>query len=104
MVKKFGQTWRGEHWLKSPGNVDDGNRLPRGAAYARNGRAGETRVTGNRVVAKAGGSRPSPCKASLVVPPFFKGQVGRLMENPTQCVGNWEKATQCVANCNFKRS
>ena len=37
MPQKFGQTWWGQQWLNAFNGIDSGNRLPRGARYARNG-------------------------------------------------------------------
>jgi uncharacterized Zn finger protein/superfamily II DNA or RNA helicase len=79
MAEKFGKTWWGEHWLHSLENVDYDNRLPRGASYARNGYVKEIKIAGNQITAKVAGSRPSPYKVTIVVPPFFNEQVEQLM-------------------------
>ncbi|MDD3321160.1 MAG: SNF2-related protein [Paludibacter sp.] len=79
MAIQFGKTWWGEHWLRSLENVDYDNRLPRGASYARNGYVKEVKIKENMINAKVAGSRPSPYKVNLIVPPFFEDQVEQLM-------------------------
>jgi len=79
MATQFGKTWWGEHWLRSLENVDYDNRLPRGASYARNGYVKEVKIKENQIVAKVAGSRPTPYKVNLIVPPFFEEQVELLM-------------------------
>jgi len=80
MAEKFGKTWWGEHWLRSLENVDYDNRLPRGASYARSGHVKDIKIKGNQIVAKVAGSRPTPYKVTVIVPPFFEADVERLME------------------------
>lgn len=80
MASQFGKTWWGEHWLRSLENVDYDNRLPRGASYARNGYVKSVRINENQIVAKVAGSRPTPYKVNLIVPPFFEEQVNVLMD------------------------
>ncbi|MDR2853762.1 MAG: DEAD/DEAH box helicase [Prevotellaceae bacterium] len=79
MAEKFGKTWWGEHWLRSLENVDYDNRLPRGASYARNGYVKDIKIKDNQIVAKVAGSRPSPYKVTIIVPPFFEEQIEQLM-------------------------
>jgi len=79
MAEKFGKTWWGEHWLRSLENVDYDNRLPRGASYARSGHVKEIKINGNQIVAKVSGSRPTPYKVTIIVPPFFEEQIEKLM-------------------------
>ncbi len=80
MANDFGKTWWGEHWLRSLDNIDYDNRLPRGASYARSGHVKEVKIKENQIAAKVAGSRPSPYKVNLIVPPFFDDQVELLME------------------------
>lgn len=80
MAIQFGKTWWGEHWLRSLENVDYDNRLPRGASYARNGYVKEVKIKGNQITAKVAGSRPSPYKVNIIVPPFFDDQINALMD------------------------
>ena len=79
MAEKFGKTWWGEHWLRSLENVDYDNRLPRGASYARSGHVKSIKISGNQVVAKVSGSRATPYKVTIIVPPFFEEDIERLM-------------------------
>jgi len=80
MAEKFGKTWWGEHWLHSLENVDYENRLPRGLTYARGGRVKEIKTNGNQIIAKVSGTRPSPYKVTIIVPPFFEEDVEHLMK------------------------
>lgn len=80
MAIQFGKTWWGEHWLRSLENVDYDNRLPRGASYARNGYVKDVKIKENQIIAKVSGSRPTPYKVNLIVPPFFEEQVELLMD------------------------
>ena len=80
MKIKFGQTWWGEQWLQALAQVDYENRLPRGAAYARNGHVESLLIKENTITAKVSGSRRSPYKVSIVVPPFFNADIGKLIE------------------------
>jgi uncharacterized Zn finger protein len=80
MAIQFGKTWWGEHWLRSLENVDYDNRLPRGASYARNGYVKEIKIKENMINARVAGSRPTPYKVNLIVPPFFEEQVERLID------------------------
>jgi len=86
MPEKFGKTWWGEHWLRSLENVDYDNRLPRGASYARSGHVKEIKIKGNQIVAKVSGSRATPYRVTVIVPPFFEDQVellmGKIIERP----------------------
>ena len=79
MAKQFGNTWWGEHWLKSLDHIDYDNRLPRGASYARAGRVEEVKIKENQIAAKVSGSRPKPYKVNIIVPPFFTEKISLLM-------------------------
>jgi SNF2 family DNA or RNA helicase/uncharacterized Zn finger protein len=79
MTKRFGNTWWGEHWLKSLDNIDYDNRLPRGASYARNNHVREVKIKENRIDAKVSGSQPKPYKVTIIVPPFFEDNIELLM-------------------------
>ena len=80
MAVQFGKTWWGEHWLRSLENVDYDNRLPRGASYARNGYVKEVKMKENMMNAKVAGSRPTPYKVNIIVPPFFEEQINQLID------------------------
>ncbi|MCL2065614.1 MAG: SNF2-related protein, partial [Candidatus Cloacimonetes bacterium] len=78
-MEKYGKTWWGEHWLRSLENVDYDNRLPRGASYARAGHVKSIKITENQILAKVSGSRSTPYKVTIIVPPFFVDDIERLM-------------------------
>lgn len=86
MAKKFGTTWWGEQWLNSLSHIDFGNRLPRGAHYARNGSVKSIEIKHGRISARVAGSRPTPYKEAIEVPAFDNAKtnafVDRLTENP----------------------
>lgn len=86
MAKKFGATWWGEQWLKSLTHIDYGNRLPRGARYARNGSVKNIEIKGGKISARVAGSRPTPYKETIEVPQFDKSKtksfVDRLVDSP----------------------
>lgn len=83
MAKKFGTTWWGEQWLYSLSNIDYGNRLPRGARYARNGSVEKIEIKGGTISARVAGSRPTPYKESIEVPQFDKKKAEEFVENLT---------------------
>ena len=80
MPIQFGKTWWGEHWLQSLQHVDYDNRLPRGASYARNGYVKDVKIKDNLIVAKVAGSRRTPYKVTVIIPPFFEEQIQLLMD------------------------
>lgn len=80
MSIQFGKTWWGKHWLHSLQNVDYDNRLPRGASYARKGSVQSVKIKENTIMARVAGSRATPYKVNLIVPPFFEDQVEQLMQ------------------------
>jgi len=80
MAIQFGKTWWGEHWLRSLENVDYNNRLPRGASYARQGHVLSVKINGNEIQAKVKGSRATPYRVTIIVPPFFEDEVEKLID------------------------
>ncbi|MDO9512967.1 MAG: DEAD/DEAH box helicase [Bacteroidales bacterium] len=80
MSGSFGKTWWGEHWLRSLDNIDYDNRLPRGASYARNGKVIRVKILENTITAKVSGSRPTPYKVTIIIPPFFEDKTDKLIE------------------------
>ncbi|MFA7140949.1 MAG: SWIM zinc finger family protein [Proteiniphilum sp.] len=80
MSDQFGKTWWGEQWLQSLQNVDYDNRLPRGASYARRGSVQSVKIKENTITARVAGSRATPYKVNIIVPPFFEDQVAQLMD------------------------
>jgi uncharacterized Zn finger protein len=85
-IVKYGQTWWGEQWLRSLDKIDFDNRLPRGRSYANKGAVKEVKIDRTRISAKVQGSRASPYKISITVPPFNEREkellVKRISENP----------------------
>jgi uncharacterized Zn finger protein len=80
MAEKFGKTWWGEKWLQALNNIDYSNRLPRGASYARKGAVKQIKIEENRIHAKVAGSRPTPYKVDIILPPFFDPELSRFMD------------------------
>lgn len=80
MAKYFGKTWWGERWLRSLSNVDYDNRLPRGSRYARNGSVLSLKIEENKIIARVSGSRKTPYKVTIIVPPFFKKDIKKLVD------------------------
>ncbi|HRP88588.1 MAG TPA: SNF2-related protein [Edaphocola sp.] len=86
MLQTFGKTWWGQQWLQSLNNIDYSNRLPRGATYARKGAVTKINIDGNQIHAKVAGSRPTPYKVDIILPPFFDPElelfIDELMKKP----------------------
>ncbi len=80
MAQKFGNTWWGAEWLRSLDNIDYSNRLPRGARYARNGSVRSVKISGNTISAAVQGSRRTPYKVNIIIPPFFEDKIDQLIE------------------------
>lgn len=81
MATAFGKTWWGEHFLRSLSNIDYDNRLPRGASYARNGYVTKIKIDGNRISAKVQGSRATPYKVDIIIPPFFDPELSYFLRD-----------------------
>jgi len=86
MIKQFGITWWGKEWLKALSEIDYSNRLPRGKSYARNGKAHDIAISGNRVSALVDGSQPRPYKVKIDIPTFDPSEqkevIDSIIENP----------------------
>lgn len=80
MAEQFGKTWWGQKWLHSLNNIDNSNRIPRGSSYARKGAVTSIKIKENRVEAKVMGSRPSPYKVGIVLPPFFDPELSSFID------------------------
>lgn len=76
----FGQTWWGEQWLNALTQIDFDNRLPRGRTYANNGSVKQIEIHQGKIAAKVKGSRPSPYKIVIEVPPMPEKQAGALLD------------------------
>jgi uncharacterized Zn finger protein len=81
MAKQFGKTWWGQQWLNSLANIDFGNRLPRGATYARKGSVADISIDGNVIKAKVKGSRPRPYDITIAIPPFTEAGMAKLIKS-----------------------
>ncbi|MGM9759415.1 MAG: SNF2-related protein [Parabacteroides sp.] len=79
MATKYGKTWWGEQWLGALKNIDYGNRLPRGASYAKNGMVKEISFENNMIYAKVAGSLPKPYSEKISLPKFNKEQIDKLI-------------------------
>jgi len=79
MAKSFGNTWWGEHWLKSLDHIDYDNRLPRGASYARSGHVRSVKINENHITAKVQGTQPRPYTVNIIIPPFFEKHIEPLL-------------------------
>jgi uncharacterized Zn finger protein len=66
----YGQTWWGAQWLNALTQIDFDNRLPRGRTYANKGAVSKLEVKGGQITARVKGSRPSPYKVHIDVPPM----------------------------------
>lgn len=80
MATRFGNTWWGNEWLRSLTHIDYENRIPRGASYARNGYVRDIKLEGNVITARVAGSRPTPYKVSITVPPFSRKQTEQFID------------------------
>ncbi len=84
MASAYGKTWWGGQWLNSLNNIDYSNRLPRGAAYARKGAVEKLKITGNHIAAKVRGTRKSPYKVDIILPPFFDPELSNFLTGLTK--------------------
>ena len=80
MASKFGLTWWGKEWLRSLDNIDYENRIPRGRTYANTGKVVKIKIKDNIITASVAGSRRTPYKVMIVVPPFFDEEVTSLID------------------------
>lgn len=72
MAISFGNTWWGQQWLGALDKIDYSNRLPRGKSYANKGAVTSIKIKGNQIEAKVQGTRKTPYKVHIVVPPFYE--------------------------------
>ena len=79
MSNNFGKTWWGQQWLNSLSNIDYENRLARGSSYARKGSVTKIDIKDNQIKAKVAGSRPTPYKVDIILPPFFDPQLSEFI-------------------------
>lgn len=79
-VIKFGYTWWGKSWLNALSNIDESNRLPRGARYARNGSVLELTIADNQIHASIQGSMARPYVVHV--------KLKRLSDKDTEIIAN----------------
>ncbi|MDR2913292.1 MAG: DEAD/DEAH box helicase [Tannerella sp.] len=80
MAISFGNTWWGKQWLGALDRIDFSNRLPRGKSYANKGAVTSIKIKGNQVEAKVQGTRKTPYKVNIVVPPYYEEQIAVFMK------------------------
>ncbi len=78
-MANFGKTWWGEQWLNSLNNIDYSNRLPRGSSYANKGAVTQMSIKGNQIHAKVAGSRKTPYRVDIILPPFFDPELSEFI-------------------------
>ncbi len=79
-MSSFGKTWWGQQWLNALSNIDYSNRLPRGASYARKGAVTKISVKDNHISARVQGTRKSPYRIDVILPPFFDPELSEFIE------------------------
>lgn len=86
MAISFGNTWWGKQWLGALDRIDFSNRLPRGKSYANKGAVTSIRIKGNQIEAKVQGTRKTPYKINIIVPPYYPEQtsvfINAIKNNP----------------------
>ena len=80
MKIQFGNTWWGKAWLQALEKADYSNRLPRGAAYARQGAVISMYWKGATLIAAVQGTRRKPYRVTLGFSSFTKQQVSSFMD------------------------
>lgn len=83
-MANFGKTWWGQQWLNSLNNIDYSNRLPRGSSYANKGAVKQMSIKGNQIHAKVAGSRATPYKVDIILPPFFDPELSNFIQKLAQ--------------------
>jgi len=81
MAQQYGRTWWGQQWLKALDRIDFSNRLPRGKAYAGNGKIKDIRIDNHVIRAKVKGTQQQPYDVSIVVPPFTEKEKKVLIQS-----------------------
>jgi uncharacterized Zn finger protein len=74
MAKKYGKTFWGAEFLNAFKDIDESNRLPRGATYANKGCATGIKIKDNRISADVQGSSWEPYRVKVEFEDF--GQIG----------------------------
>ncbi len=76
----FGESWWAKRWIAALETFGWGGRLTRGRTYARKGQVVNIDLKVGRVDAKVQGSRATPYKVRLDVPPLDDGQWERAID------------------------
>jgi len=76
----FGQSWWAKRWIAVLETFGWGNRLTRGRSYARSGQVLSIDLEAGRVQAKVQGSRPTPYKVKVEIPPLKDEQWERAID------------------------
>ena len=79
MTNMYGKTWWGSRFLQSLSNIDYENRLGRGRSYASKGAVQKIEIVENSIHAKVKGSKPSPYKVDIIIPPFFDPELSHFI-------------------------
>ncbi len=80
----FGQSWWAKRWIAVLETFGWGNRLTRGRSYARSGQVLNIEIEAGRVRAKVQGSRPTPYKVKIEIPPLKDEQWERAIDAMAQ--------------------
>lgn len=81
MKLQYGNTWWGSEWLKALEEADYENRLPRGRVYARGGAVISMHREGETLTAMVQGTRRTPYKVTLTLPPFPENKVQAFLDD-----------------------
>ena len=83
MVRKFGDTWWGQAWLKALEEraLEDPNRLSRGRSYARDGRVQNVELSPGLMRADVDGTRSEPYVSQLGVRCLTNGEWDALLDD-----------------------
>jgi len=80
----FGTSWWAKRWIAVLESFDWGSRLQRGRSYARRGQVVSIDVAPGQVRAKVQGSRLTPYKVGVAIPPLTDVQWDRAIERMAQ--------------------
>src|SRR4051812_37057173 len=76
----FGGSWWAKRWSAVLESFGWGNRLQRGRSYARQGQVLTLDLSVGQVQSKVQGSRPTPYKVVITIPPLTNGQWERVAD------------------------
>lgn len=78
--QQFGKTWWAQRWIRALERFGWANRLQRGRSYARAGRVLDVEVFPGRVEARVRGTRPTPYRVTIEIPPLSENQWERVLD------------------------